>query len=407
MKPPQDAAAERALVGTLMQWPDRTIGDAVEYVATQDLYVPSLQAMFLAATKLFFGGEHVDALTVADECHRQGFPQVTVADVIEVMAEAGSGTSWRRYADIVITHATRRRLIAAASELLAEARDETKAPAEVVQRHLAALGGVSTPLIHREPDDIAIEEFVERPREGVAPWVIHGLIRRRHRIMIVGPEGGGKSWLLRFIAICAAYGVQPFRHNEIPPVKTLIVDLENPEDALYDSFTKILSQARSSSVVTTPVDRLWWRPAGINLRSRADLAELENVIAVRQPDLVCLGPLYNAYEVSASDFGWETAAREVQQAINRLRKRYDFALMIEDHAPQEPSVGKRKMRPYGSSFWLRWPEVGIGLTPAISDPEEFVLERWRGDRVPLDWPTSIRRGNPWPFVGTWQQQNTY
>lgn len=213
------------------------------------------------------------------------------------------------------------------------------------------------------------------------------------------------SWLLRFVAICAAYGIQPFRHTRTAPVRTLLVDCENPEDALHESFERILRQTMEYNPQEETCNRFWWRPSGINLRNRVDLAELENVIAIRRPELVCLGPLYAAFENSTKDFGWETAAREVQSALKVLMVRYQFGLIIEDHAPQADSTGKRHMRPYGSSFWRRWPDIGIGMEPVDGSDDVFELRRWRGDRVPTDWPKIIERGDksgsPWPFVGKW------
>lgn len=214
------------------------------------------------------------------------------------------------------------------------------------------------------------------------------------------------SWILRFTAICAAYGIQPWRHERVRPVRTLIIDAENPMDALFESFETILKKATSYNPQGETVNRLWWKPQGVNLRNRADLAALENVIRVRRPDLVCMGPLYAMYENSAKDFGWETAAREVQVALKKLMVRYNFALMIEDHAPQPSGGAKRDMRPYGSSFWRRWPDIGIGMEADGQREDRFKLTRWRGDRVPTDWPKVIERGSAtgssWPFVGYWE-----
>jgi replicative DNA helicase len=270
---------------------------------------------------------------------------------------------------------------------------------------------LGTAIIDHEPDDVSVEEFMKRPKDLMSPWVVHGIIRRRHKLILVGAEGGSKSWLLRFVAICAAYGIQPFRHERVKPIKTLIIDLENPEDALFDSFEAILKQVVSYSPQETTVNRLWWKPAGINLRNRVDGAELENVIRVRRPDLICLGPLYAAYENNSSDFGWETAAREVQNLLKKLMVRYDFALMIEDHAPQADGTGKRVMRPYGSSFWRRWPDIGIGLEALDNRDDAFRLMRWRGDRVQTDWPKMIEWGSAvgssWPFVPHWEDDNAF
>jgi len=176
---------------------------------------------------------------------------------------------------------------------------------------------------------------------------------------------------------------------------------------LYDSFELILKQVSKVSPQSETVNRLWWRPAGINLRSRVDVAEFENVIRVRRPDLVCFGPLYAAYDNTSKDFGWETAAREVQTTLKQLMVRYNFALMIEDHAPQGDAAGKRQMRPYGSSFWRRWPDIGLGLETVGDRDDIMKVTRWRGDRVVTDWPSVIERGtasgSPWPFVGRWEE----
>ena len=400
---PSDLEAERALLGSMIVWP-QGIGDVIEYVVTEDFYRPLHRDVFDACTSLHLGGQSVDVITVYDECQRKGKLNIEKTDVLSITT-GDSGRQWKRYADIIIQHSLRRRLLGEAMELQKAAHDLSIDPIDTLERHQMAINRIDTSIVTTEPDDVAVEDFLNRDREKIAPWVIHGIIRRSHKIMIVGPEGGGKSWLLRYIAICAAYGIQPFRHEKIKPVKTLIVDVENPEDSLFDSFETILKKVTRESSVTNTVNRLWWRPGGINLRNRVDLAELDNVIQSRQPDLVCLGPLYAAYENSSKDFGWETAAREVQQSFRKLRKKYDFALMIEDHAPQSDGSGNRPMRPYGSSFWLRWPELGIGLEPIKGRKDAFDLSRWRGDRIATDWPSRIIRGSavnsPWPFVGEW------
>lgn len=185
---------------------------------------------------------------------------------------------------------------------------------------------------------------------------------------------------------------------------------ENPSDSLYDSFSAILKKVTTFNPQTETVNRLWWRPQGMNLRNRVDLAEFENVLQVRRPDLVCLGPLYAVYENNTRE-SWETGAIEVQKILKRLIVRYNFALMLEDHAPQSDNQGKRHMRPYGSSMWLRWPDIGIGMEPIGESGNAFALTRWRGDRVPNDWPTHIERGvatgSPWPFEGRWDRDDAF
>ena len=408
---PYDAEAEECVLGAMLL-SYQAVETVSEFMASTDFYGPGHGLLFDTIVGLYSSGTKSDTVTVADALTRAG----ALEDVggrsalVRMTVNTPAVSSARHYAEIVLDRSLRRRLMIEATELASQARDMSLDVTDVLDSHRALVSTLGATLIDHEPDDIAVEDFLKLPKDQMSPWVVHGIIRRRHKLMLVGGEGSGKSWMLRFIAICAAYGVEPFRHTIVDPIRTLIVDLENPDDALFDSFEAILRQVTNFNPQSETVARLWHRPQGMNLRNRVDLAELENVIRARRPDLVCLGPLYAAYENSAKDFGWETAAREVQTVLKRLMVRYDFALMIEDHAPQADGSGKRVMRPYGSSFWRRWPDIGIGMEPLSSGDEEredaFRLTRWRGDRVVTDWPKIIERGSatgsPWPFVGRWE-----
>lgn len=405
--PPHDIVAEESVLGAMLI-ANTAVDSVVEFLTPADFYHPAHQAVYDAIVRLYATGTKIDAVTVvnaldgADVLKGVGGPSA----LIRWMSDTPSTTAARHYAEIVMDHGLRRRGMGEAQELMHRFADLSIDPADTLELAQVTLAAMGSAIIDHEPDDWAVEDFIERSKEGMSPWVVKNLIRRRHKVMLVGGEGSGKSWILRYVAICVAYGVQPFRHKEQERVNTLIVDLENPEDALFDSFEAILRKVRAFNPQDTTVNRLWWRPQGLNLRNRVDLAEFENVIRARKPDLICLGPLYAAYENSSKDFGWETAAREVQTILKKLMVKYDFALLIEDHAPQGDGAGKRQMRPYGSSFWRRWPDIGIGMEP-LSDgcEDQFRLTRWRGDRVPTDWPKIIRRGSAagsdWPFVGDW------
>ena len=125
---------------------------------------------------------------------------------------------------------------------------------------------------------------------------------------------------------------------------------------------------------------------------------MEANIATCRPDVVCLGPLYKAYSRKPNETD-EDATREVQETLDDLRTRYGFALLLEHHAPQDTG-GHRVMRPYGSSLWLRWPEIGIGMERMYPQTEQrdVELKRWRGDRMTNDWPKALLPGLQWPWV---------
>lgn len=405
---PHDPEAEASVLGAMMLSPASAERVAGTLVAS-DFHSPANGAIFDAVVRLWSRGGQIDAVTVWNQLQSDGTDSLVEnpGAILGMIADCPSSAAVGHYARIVMDKASRRRIISETRELSELAYNESVPVEEILEDAQTVFGGIGSGVLDKEPDDISVEEFLARPRNEISPWVIHGLIRRRHKVCVVGFEGSGKSWLARFVAICAAYGVQPFRHERITPVRTLVADFENPEDALYDSFAAIMRKVTTFRPdAQDAVNRLWWKPQGINLRNRGDLAAFENVIRKRRPDLVCLGPLYAAYENSAKDFGWETAAREVQVALKKLMVRYDFALLIEDHAPQADNQGKRQIRPYGSSFWRRWPDIGIGMEPVGERDDLFKLARWRGDRVPTDWPKYLERGSAigssWPFVGRWE-----
>jgi len=207
------------------------------------------------------------------------------------------------------------------------------------------------------------------------------------------------SVLLRQVAISASAGLHPFTHRPIPAVRTLVVDLENPDESI-ESVCAPMAR-RAGEVEGWDADRcwLWRRPAGIDLSRRLDRIELEQVLRVARPDLVCLGPVYKCYSATGKD-DEETSTRKVQGVLDDLRIRYGFALLLEHHAPHGGGGVKRVMRPHGSVLWQRWPELGIGFEVMPEREDSFKLGRFRGDRLPNEWPERIDRdGGVWPWAG--------
>ncbi len=413
--PPHNTEAEEALLGAMLM-SRSTIETVHETVLPSDFYNVPNGIIYGAMISMFARAVPIDALTVISELKSNNLLQHAgdPAHIVSLQSNVPAMGSAARYAQIVIEQATLRRLIAAGKEIENLGYSASDVPTAVEQASvmLAEVGSSSIPT---EPDDISVEEFVSRPRDTVVKWVLHGLMRRRHKLMLVAREGPGKSSLLRFCAVCGAYGINPFRHERIKPIRTLIADFEHPEDALFDSFVPILKQAQANANIDTQdvTDRLWWKPEGINLRNRADMIRFENVISSRRPDLVCVGPLYAMYDNDSKDFGWETAARHVQNGLKKLMVKYNFGLMIEDHAPNDRENG---IRPYGSSFWRRWPDIGIGLEPIPlpGDPkhdyeDRFSVVHWRGKRAEVDWPDRVIRGSSvksnWYFEGRWGDED--
>lgn len=217
------------------------------------------------------------------------------------------------------------------------------------------------------------------------------------------------STLLRQVGACAAQGVHPLRFDAISPVRVLVVDLENPVAAIAETGERLVSQLRRMTGDVYDPDRLriHMRPDGMDLRSRHDRAELDRELALQRPQLVCIGPAYKLLrrrESSRSTESHEEATDPVLRILDDLRARYGFALMVEHHAPLAAGGARRELRPYGSQRWQAWPELGLGMRPDRDDRGTYEIERFRGDRLQADWPTSLQRGSVWPWVGVWRKR---
>ncbi len=117
--PPQDLAAEQAVLGAMLLSKD-AIADVLEVLHGRDFYKPSHETIYDAVVDLFGRGEPVDMLTVNDELQRRGelarvggTPYVVgLAQNVPVTSNAGY------YATIVHDKAVLRRLVDAGTKVV-------------------------------------------------------------------------------------------------------------------------------------------------------------------------------------------------------------------------------------------------------------------------------------------------
>jgi replicative DNA helicase len=313
-------------------------------------------------------------------------------------------SSAARYAGIITDHATMRLLVGAGSRITELGYGLPESVGDAVDEALALLGQVKAGVPQVDVDVADLDEVCSRP-ELEADVVVPGLLHRQDRALIVAEEGMGKTMLLRMLGVMAAQGIHPFTCQPIPPVRSLLVDLENPEATIRRTCRPMLSQARRSSRdYVAGRASLFHRPEGLDIRTRAGFATLDVAFSHARPDLVCLGPLYKLYRSERGEQA-DDVAMDVTGRLDDLRVRYGFALVMEHHAPHGQGGSAREMRPFGSSVWRRWPEFGPALIPfKRNDRSVLAWSEWRPPREVRDWPVRLERGREWPWVAIYSAE---
>jgi hypothetical protein len=395
---PHDLEAEAAVLGWLLV-DHQAIGEALWQLTPGDFYSPKHAAVYRVL--LGFHERFDDrAVLLALEGSE---PPVGVLDLVDLTSSASP--AWRTHlARLVDLHA-RRQLAFAASEAL-EAAGSAADPTTAAEALTVRLRQLLNPA-GAIPESLRPMEDVADRATDQAPWTIPGLLRRGWRTVVVGPEGGGKSLLLLQMAMLASAGIHPLHYQAMPAITTLVVDLENPDDEVT---ARLAAMRRRIESRHGDWDRyrpwIWEEPGGIDLRSRRHRGQLDAICSQVQPDLVCLGPVYKSYEKRDGERGHEDGVRHLQSILDDLRTRHGFALVLEHHAPMDAGGygGKRVQRPSDTMLWLRWPEIGIGLTPDDEHPRSVMhCKRWRGDRVKASWPERIEYGQAFPWQGVWKE----
>lgn len=242
------------------------------------------------------------------------------------------------------------------------------------------------------------QEFLMEEVDEGFDWVIPNLIERGERIMVVAAEGVGKTMLARQVAICSAAGINPFTMSRIKPIRTLTIDLENPERIIRRTSTSIMGAAKRFGYADSIDAHILIKPAGVDLLRASDKAIIEEAVDKVRPDLLLIGPVYKAF-IDPGGRTSEAVAVEVAKYFDMIRDYYNCALWLEHHAPLGSSMATRDLRPFGSAVWSRWPEFGIALQPDPTSVGEYVYDvrHFRGARDQRQFPIKMKRGKVFPF----------
>jgi replicative DNA helicase len=238
-------------------------------------------------------------------------------------------------------------------------------------------------------------------------WLVPGVLERGDRLMVVAAEGSGKSWLVRQWAVMLACGAHWFLGQRMPPGRALLIDCENSDPEIGRDLRGLARLAETFDEGWEDRFDLVTEPRGLDLLNERDVQRVEALLANYQPDLLVIGPLYRIAGDDAGA-GYERHARALQQRFDEWRQRFGCALLIEAHAGKtRDDKGKRTLEVIGSSAWMRWPEVSLGLR---WDPQEHCFDigsaraGHRGARI---FPPRLSRGDrtrgEWSWVADWSK----
>lgn len=390
--------SERAVLSIVLRKPDNaarafTRAPIETFTGPNRLVAEAIQALRVAR-------QPVAADTVATEMRRRNtLSRVGIDFPHRLDGEFISAATLDYHLDILADAARLRALSKIGHTLLSQS---DAADADSARLAHAAAEQIQSVIDRAEAEqDVHVESLRELLASEDEPydWIVPGLLERMDRLILTGGEGLGKSTLFRQMAVTIAAGLHPFTLRPIEPQRVLYVDLENSRRQAKRKLRPMTQAAIQAG--KDPHDNLFieCRPEGMDVTQPEHEMWMVSRAVALQPSIMFTGPIYKMHEQDPND---ERPARQISAALDRVRAAANCAIVIETHSGHatEGLNGPRKVRPNGTSMWLRWPEFGYGIRPTDEFTEDNRLVdfvAWRGDRDERDWPTRLRRGGSWPW----------
>ncbi|MGW2010935.1 DnaB-like helicase N-terminal domain-containing protein [Streptomyces nigrescens] len=404
--PPHDLDAEVSVLGACLI-SKQACREVLDILDPATFYRPAHTTIFHAIGRMHAKGEPIDPITLAKHLADVGdLGRIGNASYLHTLVQSvPTAANAEYYAEIVQDRALRRALIEIGTCMVQMGYGQDCETSELVERAVT----MARELRDRgmASDDLPTEDILDFVEvEDTYDWIVPGLLESRDRLILTASEGGGKSVLLRQLAVTLSAGIHPFKPWEtIDPVKVLTLDCENGAPASRRKFRPLLgSAARIEQPVKRGQFHIECRPEGLDLTQPTDRSWMMRRVEKLKPDVLIIGPIYRLH---AGDPNSEELARKVSVVIDEARATSGCAVLMEAHAPHHNGMGQhRNLRPLGSSLWMRWPEFGFGLRPVEDEKSAANSEGargrrvipWRGMRDERDWPAFIKQGDKWPWV---------
>lgn len=383
---------ETRLLGALLR-DNGQVRDVLGRVTGSEFPTPALGAVFDGLIGALSRGERISTLSIVDYFEPWGVRGVGIAEPFEWDRVDTVTRDAPAMADKIRAGHLRDAGRAQARQLLEDLKDGGVNPVTALADFAARAAALVSESIPDRNNGQRLSEILQA--EDTYDWVIPGVLERGDRLVVTGSEGGGKTTLLRQIALCAAGGIQPFTKAHMKPVRVAVVDSENSERQWRRGSRWIVNQILSLGAKANPADTHVWTTRRMDITRATDLAAIHRMLDQQGPDLLMIGPLYRLVPRAITN---DDDAAPVIAALDSIRDR-GITLVMEAHAGKATDAdGDRNMAPRGSSALLGWPEFGVGMRPVRDDPNLMAMVRWRGDRDVRHWPTHVYRGGDLPWT---------
>ena len=397
-----DERAEQEMIGQLLIGSNDQAADAVARLDPEDIYSQMARFAFEAIGELVLADEEVETLAVQEAFGLEGWSRAIPLDWIRLDFTAPVSSLIPRLQQL----AARRKMFITGRSLMQGSLDDREDSVGLAEQTVRALEAIPT---SGEGDVLAAltDAEVFNRDLGESPWLIDGIMYPQDRLMVVAAEGAGKTVLARQVALCAQCGVHPFTRYPLSngPVRVLSIDLENRPRAVTHNTELVMRALHEKFPNFVPQGRTIEQPDGMNLLSTLHRRRFDATMAHYQPQLVILGPLYKAFRAPDGKTDGESTADEVAKFLDRMSRKHGFAIWIEHHAPFGAGGKSRDLRPYGTSYWQRWPEYGKNFWRDPKEPHIIHVDKFRNDRSLVYWPKKLIIGvDGFPFTGDYENR---
>ena len=231
-------------------------------------------------------------------------------------------------------------------------------------------------------------------QDDLRPWIMPNMLRTNERMIITGPEGGGKSVLVAQMCLGASMGINTLSAgmDKHEPLRVLMLDVENDRLQVRNNMRKIYPTLREMNDVQPSIE--WIDCQYTDLSDPVEQQKVVRIAKEKRPQLMYMGSLYR---LAPEGDKVDAAFTHISRTVDRIRSETGSSVLLEAHAGHGLSNDRNGMRPYGSSMWLRWPEFGFGMV-RHKQSNNIELKNWRGNRSDdRQWPAGLRRGSVLPW----------